>query len=1452
MQDVELADLTTRGSSQRGTDSPEGLSSSDDISSQASFKDILLFADRSHARILAIAITSAIVKGVASPAAALLTGKIFGALSTYRSGISEADALVTSIRRNVLYLLAVGAGSCVVHFIFFTSWVIFGEQQAKQARSRLFRALLNQEVSWFDRRKEGPSAMIPRLNAQIRDLQLAASQPLGAVVAITANACFSFGLAMFYSWKLTLVIMASIPIVIAFTIFTNRPVTLRGEMQQLKKTEALKAISNALNAIDIVKCANAQIFEREQYIEKIKEVACWFFKTVNINASQQGFVQFMASALFVQAFYYGGVLVRSGEKTPGDIVTTFLSALGVFTSLNSINSQMLVLELGRIAGRRMRKIVSKVDKTATDADVAAEQYVPRTLFDNLQGSIDFKNITFTYPTRNKYNILQDFNIILPLGSLSFIVGRSGSGKSTLGQLLTRLYEPVKGGITIAGFDISQFNKKHIRQLVQLVEQHSTLFDDTIRENIMLGKNPHEVIEHDALESRYESSIDFSLLRMFIHDQRNAGDTLVGRLGASLSGGQRQRIALARARVRDAPILVLDESTSALDHLNREMIMDALRYWRKGKTTIMITHDMELIKSDDYVYMMDNGALIGEGYKGDVHGVENPTFSSEASRTEQGSPLSTTLHHPHPSPFSPSDQGQWSVDTRHTVATESGENEGDKADRDVVDTYLHETPGDSQTRTVRFSSTYPQQTRFSVGANNMPWVMASLPPAGSTTSHSPSSLLPSAASRYASDLSLQPTNYRSIESAHTEVSPSYRWSIRAQAALSDAAVRAGESAKNQRIRRSGGFQQEIWETKMRRMTSTRLHKGVDVDEEGLHKTKPILTLTFPSILKTVWPNLNLKQRTALVLCFPLCGIHAASSPVTSLLTTRLIGTYTFGPESARSSLIYALAIIAVAFVDGFTQYLQQMMFEYIGQNWINALRTTAVGRILDQPKSFFAKDENSTGRIVETLDRHADDSRNVVGRFVPLYTIIALLCSISVLWAMATEYRITLVTLAFFPVIFGLTKAFGAISRKWEGKSNDAAEKVNIVFIETFTCIKTVKLLTAERRFEAKAASAYHSAYTVGRQRALWSGLFFGLSECSTIIAEATIFYYGAILASQGVPVSDITLVLLMLVMAFTQITMILGIIPQASLSRDAATRLLALARLPANNNEHEGQTRPKTIGDIEFRNVTFAYPSRPAPPALFDVSFTIPRGKYVAIVGASGSGKSTIASLLTRLWDLPAASSRTIVKADPPTSPPTSYTYASRQGSDFSSRDIFLSGRSISSHHTPTLRERIALVQQTTPLLSASVATNISYGLSGLLTTEMRAAAYAAGADFIDSLPEGFETLIGEGGLGLSGGQQQRVAIARALMRKPDVLVLDEPTSALDPESVKEIRKTLERLVRGGTTVVVITHEKAMMEGAEAVVVLDEGRVVEQGSWSRLMARQDGALKNTWVTGKRT
>lgn len=262
------------------------------------------------------------------------------------------------------------------------------------------------------------------------------------------------------------------------------------------------------------------------------------------------------------------------------------------------------------------------------------------------------------------------------------------------------------------------------------------------------------------------------------------------------------------------------------------------------------------------------------------------------------------------------------------------------------------------------------------------------------------------------------------------------------------------------------------------------------------------------------------------------------------------------------------------------------------------------------------------------------------------------------------------------------------------------------------------------------------------------------------------------------------------------------------------------------SHEDEGTLRIAHPMPIKLRNLTFSYPSRPDKEVLQKFNLAIKENTCTAIVGSSGSGKSTVAALLLALYAAP---------------PPSAQ---STHG------QITLGGVNIRTLHVPTLRSLISIVPQTPKLFPASIRDNIGYGLhaSSAFNTmpSIQSASLAAGIDdFITSLPSGYDTMIGEGGIGISGGQAQRLVIARALVRRPRILILDEATSSLDVENAARIRRTVTRLMasRNGLTVIIITHAKEMMEIADNVVVIDQGRVVEEGPYSELANQNGGELK---------
>ncbi|KAF2103076.1 ABC a-pheromone efflux pump AtrD [Rhizodiscina lignyota] len=1337
-----------------------------EYSSKSPWKSLFNFTKKKHLPLALPSVLFAVASGCVIPGEAFLLGKIFNSFAQYGAGQITKTAFIQTVNRYCLYLAFLGVGSWFLYAGFYSTWTAFGALQAGGAREMLFHGMLQRELSWFDLRKHGVGALLARLNGYMTEFQLATSTPLGLTIEYITTTVACFVLSMYFSWDLTLVTISTVPLAAIAVAFFSRRIQPNIDAQAERLGEAAKHTTNAFNSIECVKCFNGQDMELWKYVAVMGEAAKFYARQIYWNSAQGAFLRLTTLGMFVQGFWYGSSLVSRGKREPGAVLTTFWAAMLATQACMAIMPLMIVLEKGRMAGAKLRAVIAEMEK---EERRQGREIGLIDMTKTCRGDLVLRNVTFAYPARPKQQVLKNVSMSFPAGRLTFVIGKSGSGKSTIGQLLMRFYKPSEGEIELDGRELQTLHPTWIRDNVMLVEQTSVLFEETVSRNIAFGSRDYDNVK----DADVCAAASFALLDVMIKNMSKGYNTMIGAKGSTLSGGQRQRMALARARIRDPQIIILDESTSALDYINRTLIMDAIRKWRRGKTTIIITHDISQILPDDYVYILKQGEVVQQGPR--------KSMAAEAKRQSQLSPLDAIK-------VLPFDSNQQS----HPASIISA---------------VHDSPPSSPD--TEYSLQDPLDKYLSTR--------------GLTTSR----FIPSVfTNRYGTSAQRDSMHSRRLSTI------SDRSHLRHS--MPQSLYRLSSMRKNDAY--------EMMEDPETPITVVDVEENV---EEVKQKKEEVKTLKLRPIFATIWPCLEWSSRIWLTTGFFWLVVYAISTPIFSFVFSKLLSTFYLPQNRAHLAMVYSLATLGIAITDSFASFIYTSQLQIMGQVWVNKIRVEGLRRILEQPRQFFNEAGNDVSRLAECLDSRGEVMQSLLGRFLPAVVLAGVMLSVSVVWSLVACWKLTLVGLATTPILYMITAAFEAVQRKMDEICQDEVETVSAIFTETFTAIKTVKSLTLEGYFRSKFDAANFKCNKMGVKRAIYTSLLFGLAESSMVFVTALLFYYGGVLVSNHeFPITSIITTFTELLFGFSGVQAILGFIPQMSMARDAASRLLRLARLPEISHEHEGNTRVTSVGGIHLNDLNFRYPARPDQRILHDLTLAIPSGSCVALVGSSGSGKSTIASLLLNLY---------------PTEP-RMFTHTP---------EITLSGRDMKHIHTQTLRNLITIVSQTPFLFPASIEENIAYGLRKSSpynnTPSIRAAAVAAGVDdFIMSLPQGYSTVVGEGGMGVSGGQAQRISIARALVRNPNVLILDEATSALDVESAAIVRESINALIAAdrervrsmrsaadtissansrartsdALTVIIITHGKEMMKMADKVIMLERGRLVEQGGYEELLKKR--------------
>lgn len=504
----------------------------------------------------------------------------------------------------------------------------------------------------------------------------------------------------------------------------------------------------------------------------------------------------------------------------------------------------------------------------------------------------------------------------------------------------------------------------------------------------------------------------------------------------------------------------------------------------------------------------------------------------------------------------------------------------------------------------------------------------------------------------------------------------------------------------------------------------------------------------------------------------------------------------------------VAGLFVAFlIQGVASSVRYYLFTMAGERIVLRLRRKLYDRILSQSISFF--DFHRTGELMSRLASDCTTLQNTVSVNVSMALRNLGQAIGGLAFMFATSWKLSLLMLILVPPVALTASRFGKRIRRFSKDFQTSLADASTVAEETISGVRTVQSFVQENA----EIERYQGSLTValglvrGRVRAIAD--FMGIAMIFGFAAVCFVLWAGGTQVLNGeMTVGDLTQFLLYLMIVAIAVGSLGNLWGDIMAGVGASERIFEIL-------EHQPEISnvgliPLSIeGSLEFKNVHFRYPARPELEVLTGIQFKIQPGQAVALVGSSGSGKTTVSSLIPRFYE------------------PTS-------------GEIWLDHQNIKNLQPAWLREQIGIVSQEPVLISSTIEANIRYGRPQATRAEVEAAARAANAwEFIQHFPEGLETLVGEKGIQLSGGQKQRVAIARALLKNPKILILDEATSNLDTASESLVQEALQRLMKGRTTLV-IAHRLATVKDADVIFVLDQGKIVQSGRHEDLVKDSTG------------
>lgn len=464
----------------------------------------------------------------------------------------------------------------------------------RDLRKNMYKKIIELPVSYYSEKRKGD--IMARILGDLGEVQNSFFAVLELAVKEPLTIVFSLIAMFLISWKLTLFVFVFIPISATIISKIGKSLKVHSTKAQQESGRLISIVEESLSGLKIVKGYNAESFFSQVFNQSVERIYYFSNKIGKKNNLASPMSEFLGIVIIAVLLIYGGSLVlQEGTLTGGAFIGYIAMAYNVLTPAKQISKASYQVKNGLAAAERVFEVI----ETEVEIRDTAQSKVLKEFSDK----ISLQNVSFSYDGERE--VLKDFNLEIPKGKTVALVGQSGSGKSTIANLLMRFYDVNKGVISIDGVNIKDLTIQSVREQLGLVTQDSIMFNGSIADNVKIGKQnatDDEVIEALKVANAFE----------FVKDLPEGIHTNIGDAGGKLSGGQKQRISIARAILKNPPIMILDEATSALDTESERLVQNALEHMMKKRTSIVIAHRLSTIQKADWIVVMQQGKIVEQG------------------------------------------------------------------------------------------------------------------------------------------------------------------------------------------------------------------------------------------------------------------------------------------------------------------------------------------------------------------------------------------------------------------------------------------------------------------------------------------------------------------------------------------------------------------------------------------------------------------------------------------------------------------------------------------------------------------------------------------------------------------------------------------------------------------------------------------------------------------------